>query len=265
MISPLVGPDQLRHGVPWRDLVRYRAWETAKELCLPLPWLALFVYCVHGGYIGVALLCSFYFFLTSLRLSHNAFHYALGLPRFATDCLMLLQSTLMLGSLHAVQFTHLKHHRHALSEGDVEGRVARQGFWEVLLKGPVFPLLIHYHALKNAVFYRRIWMYVELSLNALVLFFVYFVFDGLALKLHYAMMMLAYSFCAFFAVWTVHRGNKDNRLCTRTLRGRIKNLVFYNMFLHFEHHAFPRVPTCHLPILAQRIDDFGYVKHESVF
>lgn len=28
----------------------------------------------------------------------------------------------------------------------------------------------------------------------------------------------------------------------------------YNMFHHFEHHTFPAVPTCKLPILAQRLD-----------
>jgi fatty acid desaturase len=26
------------------------------------------------------------------------------------------------------------------------------------------------------------------------------------------------------------------------------------MFFHLEHHLFPRVPTCHLPVLAERLD-----------
>jgi fatty acid desaturase len=27
------------------------------------------------------------------------------------------------------------------------------------------------------------------------------------------------------------------------------------MFFHLEHHLFPRVPTCHLPALADRLQD----------
>jgi fatty acid desaturase len=38
------------------------------------------------------------------------------------------------------------------------------------------------------------------------------------------------------------------------MHSRIKNLLSFNMFLHIEHHLFPRVPTCHLPELSRRID-----------
>jgi uncharacterized membrane protein YphA (DoxX/SURF4 family) len=38
----------------------------------------------------------------------------------------------------------------------------------------------------------------------------------------------------------------------RTLRSKIKNGITFNMFLHIEHHLFPRVPTCHLGELSRR-------------
>jgi len=38
---------------------------------------------------------------------HGAFHYTLGLPRRATDCVMFAFSLAMLGSMHAVQWNHL--------------------------------------------------------------------------------------------------------------------------------------------------------------
>jgi fatty acid desaturase len=40
----------------------------------------------------------------------------------------------------------------------------------------------------------------------------------------------------------------------RTIRNRAKALLTYNMFYHVEHHQFPAVPTCKLPILARRLD-----------
>ena len=34
----------------------------------------------------------------------------------------------------------------------------------------------------------------------------------------------------------------------------LKSAVSFGMFYHLEHHLFPRVPTCHLPALAERLD-----------
>jgi len=51
------------------------------------------------------------FFLTGLRLIHNAFHGALGLSRRGTEIVLWVMSMVILGSMHAVRFTHLTHHR----------------------------------------------------------------------------------------------------------------------------------------------------------
>jgi len=57
-----------------------------------------------------------------------------------------------------------------------------------------------------------------------------------------------------FAVWTVHHHCDRTHYIAKTLRNKIKNAITFNMFLHIEHHLFPRVPTCHLPELSRRID-----------
>ena len=59
---------------------------------------------------------------------------------------------------------------------------------------------------------------------------------------------------AFFAVWTVHRGCDGKTVIARTLRNRFKSLIAFDMFYHAEHHLFPKVPTCHLSRLAERLD-----------
>src|SRR4051794_25163795 len=97
-------------SVAWRDLVRLRPHEVVYELLLPLPWLALSLLLAHGRWYVPALLASFVFFLTGLRQVHNAFHYALGVPRAAAEAVMAVLSVAMLGSMHAVQFNHRLHH-----------------------------------------------------------------------------------------------------------------------------------------------------------
>jgi fatty acid desaturase len=60
---------------------------------------------------------------------------------------------------------------------------------------------------------------------------------------------------AFFAVWTVHHGcERDRGPIARTIRGRVKALISYEMFFHVEHHLYPGVPTSRLPALARRLD-----------
>lgn len=255
----------LQRTVQWRDLVQYQHWEILKELSLPLPWLVLELVCIGQGWYAAGMLAAFYFFLTGLRVTHNAFHYAVGLSRRATDAVMFGLSLLMFGSLHAVQVTHLRHHRYCLSERDVEGSVARQGLWETLLKGPQFPLRLHQDAWRHANPRQKHWIRAELLGNVIILALIWSWSDSAALQGHSLLMLAAYSFSAFFAVWTVHHDcDHDGWNSARTLRSPWKSLLFYNMFFHIEHHLFPAVPTCHLPELARRLDKAGYKEHHWV-
>ena len=255
----------LQRTVQWRDLVKYQHWEIFKELSLPLPWLLLELACLWQGWYAAGLLAAFYLFLTGLRVTHNAFHYALGLPRWATDVVMFGLSLLMFGSLHAIQVTHLRHHRYCLSERDVEGSVARQGMWETLLKGPLFPWLLHREAWRFAKPQQQRWIKAELLGNVLVLGGIWGWADSSVLQAHSLLMLAAYCLSAFFAVWTVHHDcDHEGWNNARTLRSSWKSLLFYNMFFHIEHHLFPAVPTCHLPELARRLDRAGYDAHSWV-
>src|SRR5689334_21216272 len=112
-------------AVEWRDLVALTPVEKACELALGLPWLLLSLWCYQQGWWWAGLVCSFYVFLTGLRQSHNAQHYALGLPRIIQDAVLFVLSLLMFASMHAVQVTHLHHHRHCLDAEDSEGATAK--------------------------------------------------------------------------------------------------------------------------------------------
>jgi fatty acid desaturase len=240
-------------SVEWRDLLKLTPLEKWHELTLSLPWLvASLLFYNHGHWIFGAL-GSFYFFLTGLRQSHGAQHYTLGLGKKSEDIVLLVLSVLMLGSMHAVQVSHLHHHRHCLDADDAEGSTARLSWWRALLVGPLFPLRLHFAAWRLGSRVKRGWIAAEVAAVVAVLLGAVFV-SSLALRAHAVAMLLGESMTGFFAVWTVHHDCEPHGLHSRTQRGRWINRLFYNMFFHAEHHLYPAVPTCHLPRLAARLD-----------
>jgi fatty acid desaturase len=239
--------------VEWRDLVPLTCWEKVWELGLGLPWLFLSLWCYGHGWWLAGFGCSFYVFLTGLRQSHNAQHYSLGLPRIIQDGVLLALSLLMLASMHAVQTTHLHHHRHCLEDEDGEGATARLSWWRALLVGPLFYIRLHASAWRLARRNKRFWIAGELLGIALVLVLAFCLPDCTALHWHVTAMLTGECFTGFFAVWTVHHGCHSHEP-GRTQRGGWLNLISYSMFLHAEHHLFPAVPTAHLPELARRFD-----------
>lgn len=243
----------LRRDVKWRDLIRYRTIDTIIELLLPLPWLAGAMWLsAHGDYL-LALPCTFFLFLTLLRVAHNGYHNALGLPRMATDIALMLMSPLMMLPLHAVKVTHLEHHKHCLGELDIEGEAGRKSFWGVIAYGPRFPIDVLRAAWMQGGAHIRRWIVAEFVLIALV-WIAAFVTLWPALLYHAIAMTAGECFTAFFAVWIVHHGTEDHIYPARTQRGWLKNWISYSMFLHAEHHLFPSVPTFRLRELARRLD-----------
>jgi fatty acid desaturase len=158
--------DPRLRAIAWGDLLALTRHEVARELTLSLPWLVASLAAAQWRLYPLALLASFMFFLTGLRQVHNAYHYALGLSRAATEWVMLVLSVLMLGSMHAVQVNHLRHHRYCLGEEDVEAMSARLPAWRALLLGPWFPLRLHHAALQVGSPRQRRWIGIELFANA---------------------------------------------------------------------------------------------------
>ena len=241
-------------GIEWRDLVELTPLETARELTLCLPWLALSLAFAAERLYPPALAASFMMFLTGLRQVHNGHHHALGLGRRANEWFLFAMSVVMLGAMHAVKFNHLRHHKLCMGEGDVEAASARMSGWQAIAFGPLFPLLLHRTALAKGNRTVRLWICGELAANVawIAVVFLWLRFD--ALRYHVIAMGVAQCLTAFFAVWTVHHDTEGAAYPARTQRGWLRNFLSYHMFRHVEHHLFPQVPTCHLPLLARRLD-----------
>ena len=239
--------------VAWRDLLPLAAGERIGELLRPIPWLASSLAVAHAGWHLLALALSFLFFLAGLRLVHDVFHHNLGLGRRTNHLVLAGLSLVMLGSMHAIRLTHLHHHRHCLGEDDVEASSARLSAWAAIVSGPAFPVRLHLAAWRLAPPAHRRWIAAELALTCGALGLAFGVLDLPVLEYHVAAMAAGQCLTAFFAVWTVHH-DCDHRPFARTLRNRLKSAIAMDMFFHVEHHLFPRVPTCRLARLAERLD-----------
>jgi fatty acid desaturase len=135
----------------------------------------------------------------------------------------------------------------------VEGATARHSATAALLLGVLFPLRLHAAAIRRADRRQLRWIALELTLNVAALA-VGLGIDGPVARYHLAAMAAGQALSGFFAVWTVHHDCDRWEQIARTLRHRFKSAIACNMFYHLEHHLYPRVPTCRLPLLAERLD-----------
>lgn len=246
--------DRRVRAVEWRDLVPLSRLQSARQVLLPVPWLAGSLVSAHYGLWIPALACSFMLFLTGLRVVHDAYHLSLGISRGAHDLVIYGHSFVMLGSMQAVKLTHLHHHRHCMDDADVEAASALMPWWKAILVGPMFPFKNHVFALGQARPREKKLIWLELATTVALFVIGFGVIEWTALRYHLVAMAVGQCLTSFFAVWTVHHDCDRSHYIARTLRNRFKSVIAFDMFFHLEHHLYPAVPTCNLVHLSKRLD-----------
>lgn len=245
---------EILRRVEWKDLKKLSIKEMLIENNLTIPWFLLSMVFAYYGYYLVALPFSAFFFLTALRQVHNGFHNSLGTNKFLTWFSLFSNSILMMASIHAVKFNHIRHHKYCLTEDDYEGKSAGMSWYGAILYGPVHMFLIHKVTLQSGNKNYRRNVILELVCIAIIAAVVFY-FNISFLIYHIIVMIVGEFLMAFFAVWTVHHDTHDHPEMARTQRSGWKNKITFSMFYHLEHHLFPAVPTIKLPELAKRIDE----------
>ena len=134
---------EILRKVEWRDLKSLSFKEILIENNLTIPWFLISMTFAYFGYYILALPFSAFFFLTGLRQVHNGFHNSLGTNKFLTWLSLYINSILMMTSIHAVKFNHIRHHKYCLTEEDYEGKSAGMTWYGSILYGPVHMFLIH--------------------------------------------------------------------------------------------------------------------------
>lgn len=249
-----MSPSEITQKISWKDLKHLSVKEILIENNLTLPWLCASWVLAYAGYYWLALPFSAFFFLTALRQVHNGFHHTLGTHKALTWFTLFSNSILMMASIHAVKFNHIRHHQYCLGEEDYEGRSAGMKWYRAILYGPVHIFRIHAVTLRlgNRSYIRN----VLLELGVISLCFTIVFYAGITFLIYHIIVMITGEFLmAFFAVWTVHHDTAHAPHMARTQRRLWKNRITFNMFYHMEHHLFPGVPTIKLPELARRIDE----------
>ncbi len=245
---------EILRKVKWKDLRKLSQREILIENNLTIPWFIISLTLAYHELYLFALPFSGFFFLTGLRQVHNGFHNSLGTNRFLTWLSLYLNSILMMVSIHAVKFNHLRHHKYCLSEEDYEGKSAGMTWYGAILYGPVHMFKIHQVTWQIGNKKYRKNMILELA-SIFLFATIVFYFNINWLIYHIVVMVIGEFLMAFFAVWTVHHDTHDNPNFARTQRTGWKNKLTFSMFYHLEHHLFPAVPTIKLPELAKRIDE----------
>jgi fatty acid desaturase len=241
-------------AIQWKDLLLQSKGEIVFELFFPMPLFIGAAVLVHFNHVWLAFPVAFVAFLLGLRLVHGAFHYSIGLPKLATEWVMFFMSCLMFIPIHSVKFNHLMHHKHCLNEKDIEGKSARMKWWQALLYGPLFPIELIINAFKNGNVKIKRWIILEMIAQVILLLLAINLSSKLLLG-YILLMVIGECFTAFFAVWTVHHDLQGDEIQSRSIRKKWFGRMTFNMFFHFEHHQFPKVPTNHLEKLADRIDE----------
>lgn len=239
--------------VDWRDLLRMGAWERFCAVTLALPLLVGSLVFANLGWLLLALAFAFFFFTAGLRQAHDGFHENLGLSALPNDVFLAMQSLLMMVPLHAIRFCHLRHHQFPLTAEDVEGWSGRMKWWQAIATGPWFIARLIAHALVHARGTIRAWIVVEVVLLAIYATVAAMSLGAVA-HFHILVMLLGNCLTGFFAVWIVHHDCDVDAIFARTQRNGLLDLVTFKLLYHFEHHVFPKVPSCNLPELARRID-----------
>ncbi len=230
-------------------------WDTARELLLPVPMMILTALAASLGHLVGVVFGTFACFTLLLRVTHGAYHGSVGLSGRWNDLYMCLVSACLGGSMHAIGTTHRYHHRHPLEPDDIEGEIAHHGFWSALWRSPIYPLRIHWVAMRIASAEQRRWILFELGLVATVQAWVWMTPTPASVRWVALTMLAANAIVPMVGIWSVHAGcDRPDGWIARTSRWRWIDGCFAHMFFHLEHHLYPAVPTCRLHLIAQRLD-----------
>lgn len=220
----------------------------------PLMGVALFVGSAAAGWWPVAIVSTWLVYGSTLTAVHHLIHGSLGLsPRWRRFWLSAL-GALVVESGHALQVTHLAHHRRDPEAPDPEGYI-ENATWAQL---PLAALRFRYRLAIWGFRYgpRRTRVAIELGIHAVAHLGSLALLPFTAIPWIYLSLIHIASFA--FAV-LAGKGPQTNFgrpisspfVRVRTVVGRV---LFFSHDQHLEHHAYPRVPLGRLRRLHPQLD-----------
>ena len=241
---------------------------TPAQRCVELlrPWLlfALYLLTAAAGWWLLAVPLAAAACLAAFVQMHDAIHHSLGLSRRGHDLVISASGLLLLKSGHGLQVTHLRHHGRCLKHDDPEGVCATWPLRRVLLEGPLHIFTMRFYAFRRASHTRRFQIAETLlTVCLLALAVALYVFAGSAAGLVYwAVAAVLSATLPLWAAYLPHRLAPEHPAVRSA--GRVAQIwtpVVSSFAYHHLHHAFPKVPTALLPVMATRSEAADYKAH----
>lgn len=238
--------------------------QQAVELARPWVLFLLYVLAAAAGWWIVAVPLAIGAALAGFVQMHDAIHRSLGLSKSGHDLVLSLSGLLLLKSGHALQVTHLRHHGRCLKEDDPEGVCATWPFYRVLFEGPLHIFTMRFYSYKTGANLRRFQIVetaatVLIVLGAIALWYFLGSWTGIV---YWAVAALLSATIPVWAAYIPHRLAPENPAVRSA--GKIAQIwtpVISSFAFHHLHHAFPKVPTALLPVLAQTPEAAEYKVH----
>ena len=171
---------------------------------------------------------------------------------------------MLLKSGHGLQVTHLRHHGRCLKHDDPEGVCATWPFYRVLLKGPLHIFTMRFYAFRRASHTRRFQIIETVATLCLLLIAVavYVVFRSPIGLVYWAVAASLSATLPIWAAYLPHRLAPEHPAVRSAGRlAQIWTPVVSSFAFHHLHHAFPKVPTALLPVMARRAGASEYHAH----
>jgi beta-carotene hydroxylase len=228
--------------------------QKAVELIRPWFLFALYLLTAAAGWWLIAVPLAVATCFASFVQMHDAIHRSLGLSKRAHDFIISASGLLLLKSGHGLQITHLRHHGRCLEHDDPEGVCATWPFYRVLLEGPLHIFTMRFYAFKRGSHTKRFQVIETVATVFLLLLAIgLYVFFKSPVGLVY--WAVAASLSATIPVWAAYLPHRlaAEHPAVRSA-GRVAQIwtpVISSFAYHHLHHAFPKVPTALLSVLAK--------------
>jgi beta-carotene hydroxylase len=233
------------------------------ELLRPWFLFAFYLLAAIAGWWWLAVPLAFATCLASFVQMHDAIHRALGISKTAHEFMLSVSGLLLLKSGHGLQITHLRHHGRCLKKDDPEGACVTWPFYRVLFEGPLHIFTMRFYAFKRA---SHTWRFqvVETVITVGLLILagaLYFVWGSAVGLVYWAVAAILSATIPLWAAYLPHRLAPEHPAISSA--GKIAQVwtpVLSSFAYHHLHHAFPKVPTALLPVLAKKVST-NYKRH----
>ncbi len=239
---------------------------TQRTIELLRPWLLFTLYALTAaaGWWWLAVPLAAVTCLAGFIQMHDAIHGSLGISKRAHNLVLSGSGLLLLKCGHGLQVTHLRHHGRCLKEDDPEGVCATWPFYRVLLEGPLHIFTMRFYAWRRGTNTKRFQVMETIATVVLLLAaMALYLFAGSFVGLVY--WAVAAGLSATIPIWAAYLPHRlaPTHPAVKSA-GRIAQIwtpVISSFAFHHLHHAFPKVPTALLPVLAARTESVEYKVH----